>query len=140
MERKLRKERVGIVTSNKMEKSITVLVERKVKHAMYGKFLKKSNKFFIFPKKTIHQDGIISTQINALATDNKGGVYIGTGGGLDYLTAEGKIEREIVDARTGLKTEMAGLITEATESILNQKLDAGADRKLVEQYLQEAMK
>ena len=54
--------------------------------------------------------------------------------------AEGKIEREITEARKGLKTEMAGLITEATESILNQKLDVGADRKLVENYLQEAMK
>lgn len=51
MERKLRKERVGIVTSNKMEKSITVLVERKVKHAMYGKFLKKSNKFLAHDEK-----------------------------------------------------------------------------------------
>jgi small subunit ribosomal protein S17 len=45
MERNLRKERVGIVTSKKMDKSITVLVERREKHAMYGKFLKKSNKF-----------------------------------------------------------------------------------------------
>ena len=43
--RNLRKERVGIVTSQKMDKSITVLVERREKHAMYGKFLKKSNKF-----------------------------------------------------------------------------------------------
>lgn len=51
MERKLRKERVGVVTSNKMEKSITVLVERKVKHAMYGKFLKKSNKFLAHDEK-----------------------------------------------------------------------------------------
>jgi small subunit ribosomal protein S17 len=42
--RNLRKERVGIVTSNKMEKSITVNVERKIKHPTYGKFMKKSNK------------------------------------------------------------------------------------------------
>ncbi len=42
--RNLRKERVGIVTSNKMTKSITVAVERKVKHPMYGKFLKKTTK------------------------------------------------------------------------------------------------
>jgi len=54
--------------------------------------------------------------------------------------AEGKIEREIAEARVGLKGEMAELITEATESILNQKLDAAADRKLVESYLKEAMK
>lgn len=43
--RNLRKERVGKVVSNKMNKSITVLVERKVKHPIYGKFLKKSTKF-----------------------------------------------------------------------------------------------
>lgn len=54
--------------------------------------------------------------------------------------AEGKIEREIAEARNGLKAEMAGLITEASEAILQQKLDAGADRKLIEKYLQEAVK
>ncbi len=43
--RNLRKERVGKVTSNKMDKSITVLVERKVKHPIYGKFVTKSTKF-----------------------------------------------------------------------------------------------
>lgn len=41
----LRRERVGTVTSNKMEKSIVVAVERKVKHPMYGKFIKKTTKF-----------------------------------------------------------------------------------------------
>ena len=45
MERNLRKERVGVVVSNKMDKSIVVMVERKVKHPMYGKFVKKSSKF-----------------------------------------------------------------------------------------------
>lgn len=45
MERKERKERIGVVTSNKMEKSIVVSIERKVKHALYGKFLKKTSKF-----------------------------------------------------------------------------------------------
>lgn len=54
--------------------------------------------------------------------------------------AEGKIERDIADARAGLKTEMAGLITDATEAILMTKLDDKDDRKLVEQYLKEAMK
>ena len=44
-ERNLRKEKVGIVTSNKMEKSIVVSVERKVKHPKYGKFLNKTTKF-----------------------------------------------------------------------------------------------
>jgi len=43
--RNLRKERVGVVTSDKMEKSIVVAVERKVKHPKYGKFVKKTTKF-----------------------------------------------------------------------------------------------
>lgn len=51
MERNLRKERVGVVVSNKMEKSIVVMVERKVKHPMYGKFVKKSTKFMAHDEK-----------------------------------------------------------------------------------------
>lgn len=43
--RNLRKTRVGVVVSNKMQKSITVDVERKVKHPLYGKFMKKNKKF-----------------------------------------------------------------------------------------------
>jgi small subunit ribosomal protein S17 len=45
MERNLRKERIGIVVSDKMDKSITVNIERRVKHPMYGKFVKTSKKF-----------------------------------------------------------------------------------------------
>lgn len=45
MERNLRKERVGVVVSNKMEKSIVVAVKRKVKHPIYGKFVNKTTKF-----------------------------------------------------------------------------------------------
>lgn len=43
--RNLRKERIGIVTSDKMQKSIVVSVERKVKHPKYGKFVKMTTKF-----------------------------------------------------------------------------------------------
>jgi small subunit ribosomal protein S17 len=43
--RNLRKERVGVVTSNKMDKTITVAVQRKEKHPIYGKFVKKTTKF-----------------------------------------------------------------------------------------------
>ncbi len=43
--RNLRKERVGVVVSNKMEKSIVVQVERREKHPKYGKFVKKTSKF-----------------------------------------------------------------------------------------------
>ena len=45
MERNKRKQRVGIVTSNKMNKSITVAVERRLQHPLYGKFVKKTSKF-----------------------------------------------------------------------------------------------
>jgi small subunit ribosomal protein S17 len=45
VERKRRKTRIGIVSSNKMVKTITVKVERKVKHPIYGKFLKKTTSF-----------------------------------------------------------------------------------------------
>ncbi|MBP6871693.1 MAG: 30S ribosomal protein S17 [Bacteroidales bacterium] len=44
MERNLRKERIGLVVSNKMEKSIVVQIERKVKHPKYGKFVRKTTK------------------------------------------------------------------------------------------------
>ena len=44
MERNLRKERVGLVVGDKMQKSITVAVVRKVKHPMYGKFVQKTTK------------------------------------------------------------------------------------------------
>ena len=43
--RNLRKERLGLVVSNKMDKSIVVLVNRKVKHPIYGKFINKTKKF-----------------------------------------------------------------------------------------------
>ena len=43
-ERNLRKTRIGVVTSNKMAKTITVAIERKVKHPIYGKFVKKTSK------------------------------------------------------------------------------------------------
>jgi small subunit ribosomal protein S17 len=43
--RNLRKERVGVVVSNKMQKSIVVAVKRKVKHPKYGKFVNRTTKF-----------------------------------------------------------------------------------------------
>lgn len=43
--RNLRKERIGVVVSNKMQKSITVQVERREKHPKYGKFVKRTSKF-----------------------------------------------------------------------------------------------
>jgi small subunit ribosomal protein S17 len=51
-ERNLRKIRTGVVTSNKMEKTITVAIERKVKHPIYGKFVKKTTKFHAHDEKS----------------------------------------------------------------------------------------
>ena len=51
MERNLRKERIGVVVSNKMDKSIVVAVERKEQHPMYGKFVKKTTKFVAHDEK-----------------------------------------------------------------------------------------
>jgi small subunit ribosomal protein S17 len=50
-ERNLRKTRIGVVSSNKMAKTITVAVERKVKHPIYGKFVKKTTRFHAHDEK-----------------------------------------------------------------------------------------
>ena len=57
MDRNLRKERIGVVTSNKMEKSIVVSIERKVKHALYGKFVKKTSKFVVHDEDNACNEG-----------------------------------------------------------------------------------
>ncbi len=57
--RQFRKERVGKVTSNKMEKSISVMVECKIKHPLYGKYVKKSNSFMAHDEKNECQIGDI---------------------------------------------------------------------------------
>lgn len=51
MERNLRKERIGVIVSNKMDKSIVVQVTRREKHPIYGKFVKKSTKFIAHDEK-----------------------------------------------------------------------------------------
>jgi small subunit ribosomal protein S17 len=51
VERNLRKTKLGVVSSNKMDKTITVSVERRVKHPLYGKFVKKSTKFHAHDEK-----------------------------------------------------------------------------------------
>ncbi|MEO9146223.1 MAG: 30S ribosomal protein S17 [Ginsengibacter sp.] len=51
LERNLRKVRIGVVSSNKMDKTITVKVERKVKHPLYGKFVKKTAGFHAHDEK-----------------------------------------------------------------------------------------
>ena len=49
--RNARKERIGRVTSNKMQKTITVAIDRKVKHPMYGKFMNKTKKLTVHDEK-----------------------------------------------------------------------------------------
>ena len=51
LDRNLRKTRIGVVISNKMTKTITVAVERKVKHPIYGKFVKKTTRFHAHDEK-----------------------------------------------------------------------------------------
>ncbi|MGY6742123.1 MAG: 30S ribosomal protein S17 [Cecembia sp.] len=58
-ERNLRKERIGKVVSNKMDKSITVAVERRVKHPIYGKFVAKTTKFMVHDEKNDAHEGDI---------------------------------------------------------------------------------
>ena len=48
--RNIRKQRTGVVVSNKMEKTITVQVTRRMKHPKYGKYISKKNKFYAHDK------------------------------------------------------------------------------------------
>jgi small subunit ribosomal protein S17 len=57
MERNFRKERVGVVVSNKMDKSIVVAVKRKVKHPIYGKFINKTKKLMAHDEENICKIG-----------------------------------------------------------------------------------
>ena len=57
MERKDRKERIGVVASNKMDKSIVVTIERKVKHELYGKFLKKTSRLVAHDEENTCNEG-----------------------------------------------------------------------------------
>src|SRR5688572_19555763 len=64
-ERNLRKTRIGLVTSNRMDKTITVAVERKVKHPIYGKFVKKTTKFHAHDEKN---EGSIGDMVRIMET------------------------------------------------------------------------
>jgi len=57
MERNLRKERIGVVASNKMDKSIVVTIERKVKHGLYGKYVKKTSRFVAHDEQNTCKEG-----------------------------------------------------------------------------------
>jgi len=55
--RKNKKQRTGLVTSNKMDKTITVSIERKLRHPIYGKFVKKTKKFMAHDEKNECNEG-----------------------------------------------------------------------------------
>lgn len=57
MERNLRKERIGVVVSNKMDKTIVVAVETQKKHPIYGKFVKQTTKFVAQDEKNECNEG-----------------------------------------------------------------------------------
>ena len=57
MERNLRKERIGVVSSNKMEKTIVVSETMKMKHPMYGKFVTKTKKYTAHDEKNECNEG-----------------------------------------------------------------------------------
>lgn len=65
MERKQRKTKVGVVTSNKMEKTITIAVERRLQHPIYGKFVKKTTKFMAHDE---NQDCQIGDMVRVMET------------------------------------------------------------------------
>ena len=52
-----RKERIGLVPSDKMDKTITVKITRKEKHPIYGKFIKRSKKFYAHDEKNECNEG-----------------------------------------------------------------------------------
>ena len=65
MDRKLRKQRTGVVTSNKMNKTITVSIERRVMHPLYGKFIKKTKKLMAHDEK---QEASIGDTVRIMET------------------------------------------------------------------------
>jgi small subunit ribosomal protein S17 len=57
MERNLRKTRIGVVASDKGDKTVTVVIERKVKHPIYGKFMKSTKKYTAHDEKNDCKEG-----------------------------------------------------------------------------------
>jgi small subunit ribosomal protein S17 len=55
--RNLRKERIGVVVSNKMDKTIVVAEKRKVKHPIYGKFVNKTTKYYAHDEQNTCNEG-----------------------------------------------------------------------------------
>ena len=75
--RKLRKEKTGLVTSDKMDKTIVVSVERRIKHPKYGKFIKRTSKFFAHDEKNEAHTGDLVTHWRNQAFKQKQMLEIG---------------------------------------------------------------
>jgi len=56
-ERSPRKERIGVVVSNKMNKSVTVAIKRQIKHPIYGKFIKRTSKLMVHDEQNLAGEG-----------------------------------------------------------------------------------
>lgn len=71
--RNLRKTRTGVVVSDKMDKSITVLVERRMKHSLYGKFVKVSKKFMAHDESNDAHPGdtVVIQEVRPLSKNKK---------------------------------------------------------------------
>ena len=71
MERNLRKERIGVVVSTKMDKSIVVVIKRKVKHPIYGKFINRSKKLMAHDEENSCNIGDTVRHIGDQASEQK---------------------------------------------------------------------
>lgn len=64
-ERNLRKTRIGLVTSDKRDKTVTVSIERKLRHPIYGKYIKKTKKYAVHDE---HNDCNVGDTIKIMET------------------------------------------------------------------------
>ena len=71
MERNIRKDRIGVVVSNKMDKSIVVAIKRKVKHPIYGKFVNKTKKLMAHDEENTCQYRRYGTHIGDQASEQE---------------------------------------------------------------------
>ncbi|MEI8302580.1 MAG: 30S ribosomal protein S17 [Burkholderiales bacterium] len=72
----LKRTLVGRVVSNKMQKTVTVLVERKVKHAMYGKYIVKSTRYHAHTEATINEGDTVEIQESRPISKTKAWVVV----------------------------------------------------------------
>ena len=73
VKRSSRKERTGVVVSNKMNKTIVVVIQRQVRHPIYGKFIKKSSSLFVHDEKEEAREGdtVRITEVRPLSKNKR---------------------------------------------------------------------